>query len=56
MNLLAFAVLGTMLAMYVLLDGYDLGVATLAFVIGRNERERGAAMESVGPFLNGNEV
>jgi cytochrome d ubiquinol oxidase subunit II len=55
-NLLAFGVLGTMLAMYVLLDGYDLGVATLAFVIGRNERERGAAMESVGPFLNGNEV
>jgi cytochrome d ubiquinol oxidase subunit II len=45
-----------MLALYVLLDGYDLGVATLGFVIGRNERERGAAMESVGPFLNGNEV
>ena len=56
MNLLAFGILGPMLAMYVLLDGYDLGVATLGFVIGRNERERGAAMESVGPFLNGNEV
>jgi cytochrome d ubiquinol oxidase subunit II len=55
-NATAFVVLGTMLAMYVLLDGYDLGVATLGYVIGRNERERGAAMESVGPFLNGNEV
>jgi len=55
-SLLSFGVLGTMLAMYVLLDGYDLGVATLGYVIGRTERERGAAMESVGPFLNGNEV
>jgi cytochrome d ubiquinol oxidase subunit II len=56
MNALAFAVLGATLVMYVLLDGYDLGVATLGFIIGRNERERGAALESVGPFLNGNEV
>lgn len=56
MNLLAFGVLGTMIAMYVLLDGYDLGVAMLGYAIGRNDRERGAAMESVGPFLNGNEV
>ena len=56
MSLLSFGILGTMLTMYVLLDGYDLGVATLGFVIGRSERERGAAMESVGPFLNGNEV
>jgi len=45
-----------MLTMYVLLDGYDLGVAAIAPFIARSDRERAAAMESIGPFWNGNEV
>jgi cytochrome d ubiquinol oxidase subunit II len=51
-----FCVIAFMLAAYVVLDGFDLGVAAIAPLIGRDERERGAAMASIGPFWNGNEV
>src|SRR6516225_6034578 len=45
-----------MLTAYVLLDGYDLGLAAIVPLIARTDRERAAAMESIGPFWNGNEV
>jgi cytochrome d ubiquinol oxidase subunit II len=45
-----------MLTVYVLLDGYDLGIATIVPLIARNDRERAAAMAGIGPFWNGNEV
>lgn len=56
MGTAAFCVVAFMLTAYVLLDGYDLGVAAIAPIVGRNERERAAAMTSIGPFWNGNEV
>lgn len=56
MNVAGFIVLAFMLTMYVLLDGYDLGVAAIAPLIARGERERSAAMACIGPFWNGNEV
>lgn len=52
----AFAVVAFMLTAYVLLDGYDLGIAAIAPLIARTDRERAAAMASIGPFWNGNEV
>jgi len=42
--------------MYVLLDGFDLGVAAIAPFVARGDRERAGAMASIGPFWNGNEV
>jgi cytochrome d ubiquinol oxidase subunit II len=56
MAVAGFVVVAFMLTMYVLLDGYDLGVAAIAPAIARSERERAAAMASIGPFWNGNEV
>ncbi|HEY8321517.1 MAG TPA: cytochrome d ubiquinol oxidase subunit II [Candidatus Baltobacteraceae bacterium] len=56
MNSLAFGILAFMLGIYVLLDGFDLGVAAIAPLIGRNGAEREAAMRAIGPFWNGNEV
>jgi cytochrome bd ubiquinol oxidase subunit II len=56
MNVAGFVVIAFMVTMYVLLDGYDLGVAALAPFIARGDRERAAAMASIGPFWNGNEV
>jgi cytochrome bd ubiquinol oxidase subunit II len=56
MNVAAFIVIAFMLAAYVLLDGYDLGVAAVAGLLARRERERAAAMAAIGPFWNGNEV
>lgn len=53
---LAFSTIALLVTGYVLLDGYDLGVAAIAPLIGHNARERGAAMASIGPFWNGNEV
>jgi cytochrome d ubiquinol oxidase subunit II len=56
MSIVAFLIIAFMLAMYVILDGYDLGVATLTPFVARTDRQRDAAMHSIGPFWNGNEV
>ncbi len=56
MSDVAFVILAFMVAMYVLLDGYDLGVGTLAPFISRSEEDRASAMHAIGPYWNGNEV
>lgn len=56
MNTVAFDLLAFMLAVYVLLDGYDLGVATIVPFIARTSNERADAMHAIGPYWNGNEV
>jgi cytochrome bd ubiquinol oxidase subunit II len=56
MSVAAFIVIAFMLAMYVLLDGYDLGVATVTPLVARTDAEREGSMHSIGPFWNGNEV
>jgi cytochrome d ubiquinol oxidase subunit II len=56
MSVAGFIVIAFMLTMYVLLDGYDLGVAAIAPLVARTDRERSVAMASIGPFWNGNEV
>ncbi len=56
MNVAGFIVVAFMLTMYVLLDGFDLGVGAITPVIARSDRERAAVMASIGPFWNGNEV
>jgi cytochrome d ubiquinol oxidase subunit II len=45
-----------MLTAYVLLDGYDLGIAAIAPLVARGDRERAVTMAAIGPFWNGNEV
>jgi cytochrome bd ubiquinol oxidase subunit II len=56
MSVAGFILISVIVAVYVLLDGYDLGVATLAPFVARDDRERDEAMASIGPFWNGNEV
>lgn len=56
MSTIAFVLLGIMLGVYVLLDGYDLGVAAVSLVVARSDRERQGVQSSIGPFWNGNEV
>jgi cytochrome d ubiquinol oxidase subunit II len=51
-----FLVLGLMLTGYALLDGFDLGVGTLHFLVGRTRDERATAIDTIGPVWNGNEV
>jgi hypothetical protein len=47
--------LGIAVAMYVILDGFDLGVGIL-FPFARSETERDQMMRSVAPFWDGNET
>ncbi|MEJ2375645.1 MAG: cytochrome d ubiquinol oxidase subunit II [Pseudolabrys sp.] len=47
--------IGTAVAMYVILDGFDLGVGIL-FPFAANERQRDQMMRSVAPFWDGNET
>jgi cytochrome d ubiquinol oxidase subunit II len=49
------AIIGTAVAMYVILDGFDLGIGIL-FPFTRNDAERGQMMRSVAPFWDGNET
>ena len=49
------AVIGTAVAMYVILDGFDLGIGIL-FASARNESERDQMTRSIAPFWDGNET
>jgi cytochrome d ubiquinol oxidase subunit II len=49
------ALLGVGVAMYVLLDGFDLGIGIL-FLTGAHEQERDAMMNSIAPYWDGNET
>ncbi len=49
------ALIGTAVAMYVLLDGFDLGIGIL-FPFTKTERERDLMMNTVAPFWDGNET
>jgi len=51
-----FCFLAVMVAMYVVLDGFDLGVGALHFLLGKTEDEREQASAAIGPVWNGNEV
>lgn len=48
-------VLAIAVAMYVVLDGFDLGVGIL-FPMTHDEAERDVMMNSVAPFWDGNET
>jgi cytochrome bd ubiquinol oxidase subunit II len=48
-------IIGLAVAMYVILDGFDLGVGIL-FPFAETERERDQMMNSVAPFWDGNET
>ncbi|OHB79578.1 MAG: cytochrome d ubiquinol oxidase subunit II, partial [Planctomycetes bacterium RBG_16_55_9] len=54
-NTLWFLILGGLLAVYIVLDGYDLGIGVIhLFTADRKQREHFLAL--VGPFWDGNEV
>lgn len=48
-------VIGVAVAMYVVMDGFDLGIGIL-FPFARNETERDQMMRSIAPFWDGNET
>lgn len=55
-NTVWFIVLAVLIAGYAVLDGFDLGVGIVHLFVGRNTRERGTLIDTIGPVWNGNEV
>ena len=51
-----FWFLAVMVTVYVILDGFDLGVGALHLLVARGEHEREQAAAAIGPVWNGNEV
>jgi cytochrome d ubiquinol oxidase subunit II len=51
-----FILLGFMLIVYVVLDGFDLGAGILHLVVARTDDHRRLVLSSIGPVWDGNEV
>ena len=56
METLWFCLVAAMLAVYVVLDGFDLGAGIVHFWVGRTDDERRLVLRSIGPVWDGNEV
>ena len=51
-----FVVIAILWSGFFILEGFDFGVGMLHDVVGRTDDERRAAMETIGPLWDGNEV
>ncbi len=56
MSAIWFCLVALMLAAYVLLDGFDLGVGILHLGVARTDAERRAVISTIGPVWDANEV
>src|SRR5215831_19237004 len=45
-----------MLAIYVVMDGFDFGAGVLHLDVAKTDRERRQVLAAIGPFWDGNEV
>jgi cytochrome d ubiquinol oxidase subunit II len=51
-----FGLVAAMIAIYVVLDGFDLGAGAIHLFVARTEAERDTVLASIGPVWDGNEV
>lgn len=51
-----FCLVAVMIAVYVVLDGFDLGAGILHLFLAKNDGERRAVLATIGPVWDGNEV
>jgi cytochrome d ubiquinol oxidase subunit II len=51
-----FLIIALMMAVYVVLDGFDLGAGIVHFLVARTDAERRTVIRSIGPVWDGNEV
>jgi cytochrome bd ubiquinol oxidase subunit II len=56
MGFIWFWLVAIMIVVYVLLDGFDLGVGILHPFVAKTEEERNLSVRSIGPVWDGNEV
>ena len=51
-----FCLVAIMIALYVVLDGFDLGAGAIQWLVAKNENERRILLRTIGPVWDGNEV
>src|SRR5580700_11313421 len=51
-----FCLVAIMLAVYVLLDGFDLGAGAIHLLVAKTKEEKRQVIASIGPVWDGNEV
>lgn len=51
-----FMIVAVMVAMYVLLDGFDIGAGAVHLLIAKNDLERRTILRAIGPVWDGNEI
>ena len=56
MATLWFAIIALMIAIYVILDGFDLGAGVLHLFLAKTDKERRTILQAIGPVWDGNEV
>jgi cytochrome d ubiquinol oxidase subunit II len=56
MGVIWFWIVALMLALYVVLDGFDLGIGILYPFLARREEDRQVMLRAIGPVWDGNEV
>jgi cytochrome d ubiquinol oxidase subunit II len=56
MGTIWFCLVAVMVAMYVLLDGFDLGAGAIHLLVARTNEERRQVIATIGPVWDGNEV
>lgn len=56
LNTAWFLLVGVLIIGYAVLDGFDLGVGSLYFALGKTDLEKRTLISSIGPFWDGNEV
>ncbi len=56
MELFWYIVLMSMLAIYLILDGYDFGAGIIHLFFGKTEKDKKAITSAIGPFWDANEV
>ncbi len=56
MGTIWFCLVALMIAMYVVLDGFDLGAGAIHLFVARTDEERRLVIRSIGPVWDGNEV
>src|SRR5580698_9450111 len=56
MGTIWFCLVAIMIAMYVLLDGFDLGAGAIHLFVAKTDLERRQVLASIGPVWDGNEV
>src|SRR5271167_4358587 len=51
-----FMIIAVMVAMYVLLDGFDIGAGVIYLLVAKSSAERRTVLRAIGPVWDGNEV